>query len=466
MKRFGTRDGSSSSLPYAASILVVAALGHILVLRTWWFHDDWVFLADAAGLADRSSSAVRFVSYDVYWRLLYPLFGLTGWAYGLTRLAIHATTAWLVGRLARQARATRAQAVIASLLYAAAPSAFESLYWGTGIVELLGVVFTAAAVERWFSGHRFGRIWGLAFAALALGSKEVGLFLPLLFGWDLARRREGGTATWFGVILLSAFAAWMATLLAVDAGDAGGYSVDAGRIPRNLCVYGFWLAAPAPWQFVATLGSRWALAAGGLVWSAWLVSAFLGWRRNDRRLMFLLVTAVVVLAPVLAVGDHALPRYVLGACIPGALALAMVAVPARLGLKPWGTITLGCLLVAVTAWGVHHRLERRWPAGRPVHRLVVKEEISRKVRDGLVQLRGELGAGDRLVFLIDPDTTDDDLHYLRDAVAGSLGPRLMLGDDIAVDWRKALGEAEIGSYVILVKGVGLEALGHYRPRPR
>ena len=466
MKRLGARAGSSSSLPCAASILLVAALGHILILRTWWFHDDWVFLADAAGMADRSASAVRFISYDRYWHLLYPLFGLTGWAYGLTRLALHATTAWLVGRLARQARATRAQAVIAALLYAAAPSAFESLYWGTGVVELLGVVFTAAAVERWFSGHRFGRIWGLVLAVLALGSKEVGLFLPLLFGWDLARRRGGGMATWFGVVVLSAFAAWMATLLAADAGDAGGYGVDVGSMPGNLCIYGFWLAAPAPWQFIAVQGSRWAQVLGALVWVAWSVLALLGWRRDDRRLLFLLVAAVSILVPVLAVGDHALPRYVLGACVPGALALALAATPARFKLKPWWMLALACLLTACTAWGVHHRLERRWPAGRPVHRLVVKEELSRKVRDGLVQLRGELGAGDRIVFLIDPATSDDDLHYLRDAVAGSLGPRLMLGGGVSADWKERLGTDDVGAYVILVKGVGMEALGRYRPQLR
>ena len=79
-------------LEYALPIVLVGVLGYIAVVKTWFFHDDWVFLADAAGIAERDQSFVRIVSYDWYWRIFYPVFGLHQWGWALTRLVMHAVS--------------------------------------------------------------------------------------------------------------------------------------------------------------------------------------------------------------------------------------------------------------------------------------------------------------------------------------------------------------------------------------
>lgn len=59
-----------------AGVLLAAVVSYVTVTRTFWFHDDWYFLAHAAHLADLTKGGSRWVSYEGYWKLFFPVFGI------------------------------------------------------------------------------------------------------------------------------------------------------------------------------------------------------------------------------------------------------------------------------------------------------------------------------------------------------------------------------------------------------
>jgi hypothetical protein len=441
-------------LEYTLPILFVAVVGHLLVLRTWWFHDDWVFLADAAGIAARGDSLVRVASYQWYWSLFYPLFGLQAWAWGLTRLALHAGSALLVARIAARGGMDRHGQIFAGLVFAAAPAAMESLYWGTGAVELLGVFFALAAVERWLAGTTTARWVALFLGALAVLSKESGLLLLVFFGASLAA--EGRLRSWqtVGVGALAALAAWAAWLVARDFGTTADYAVDLGHAPRNFLVDGLWLVTPVPLLRDSLLLAPLAAVAGAFVWGMWGLTAWRARLRWQSFPLFCLGLALLAVAPATIVGDHAVPRYLYGPFAALALSLAALAYP-QTGPRR-ATLVVVTILCAVVAWsGAVAMREARLPGGRPLHRLVFREYIARYSWQEIQRAR--IGPEDRVVIVRSADTDAGQFELLRSTLMDDLALRLLCGRRVQVAWREEILPEDAGAVVFTTAGANLVA---------
>ena len=449
-------------LPIFAPIFAVACLGYLRVLNTWWFHDDWYFLADAAGVVPRGETLVRFVSYQWYWRLFYPLFGLATLPWGLTRLIVHAGSGVLVARLAGRAGLNRTGQVLTGVLFVAWPTAFESLYWGTGMVELLGAMFTLWALERWFSAGSRNQILALVLGALAVCSKESGILLPAFFVFAMLRSREKRPAIWAGICGLVALGVWMGFLVAQDLQQATDYQLTLTEVPRNLLLLGYWLVVPSPLQR-AGFDFSWAvLAIGALFWLGWLLTAWRGFRKGDLVPAVCLVGMALAVGPATSLGDHVGPRYVYLGSAFLVFGLVHLLVPRNLEL-PGPAVGLVTILITLGVWtSTSYHLDHRFLRGRPVHGLVAKSDLSERVCDGLRQL--SLSPQERLVFFLDQDVPPVNARLIQDTMGDDRAVRLLLGSGVDVEWVDSLGEVHIGAYVIAVhKGLKLEPMGRYRP---
>lgn len=447
-------------LEYGLPVVLVAVLGHLAVLRTWWFHDDWVFLADAAGLADRGTTLVRVVSYQWYWHLLYPLFGLATVPWALTRLLMHAASALLTARLAGRAGLDRHGQILAGLLFAAAPVAFESLYWGTGAVELLGALFSLAALERWLCGGPRGRWWALLLAALAVGCKESGLLLPLIFAGDLVRRRSARSPLMAGTLAVVALGAAAVVLMLGDFSTSADYGLDWRSVPRNLLVFGSWLATPAVLLRDGTLSTTAGLLTGAAFWALWGWAARRGLLAGRPALTVCLGLALAAAAPAMLTGDHAVPRYLY---LPAAAAsIALVAALYETRGPSRRTLLLLVPLLWLVAWsGVDYHRNARHPSGRAFHRLVFKERVSRYLCHRYSE--AGLADGDRVVILRNDSTDDGIQRVLEEGVAGELGLRLTVGPRASLVWTRALGPEHAGAYVFATDRENLSPRGWYNP---
>ena len=96
-------------------------------------------------------------------------------------------------------------------------------------------------------------------------------------------------------------------------------------------------------------------------------------------------------------------------------------------------------------------------AGRPVHHLVLKEELSRSTCMGLRQIN--LGGRERVVFVSDPHSDPVQERILRDAIGGTLGPRLILGGDVGVMWVDELSAEDRDAYLLRVDGLNISPRG-------
>ncbi len=447
----------------AILVTVISVVGFFRVAGTWWFHDDWVFLADAAGVAARDHSLVRFVSFDLYWKAFYELFGLTPVWWGLSRLLLHAGCAFLALRIARLTGLGAASVFLAGALFATNPATFEAVYWGTGAVELLGAIFALAAVERWLASGRTVSGAAAVLAALAIFSKESGLLLPLLFALLTPAACLRRPRHWVTVGLLAALAVYEAFLVRADLGQVQSYEVVFGplSILGNLATAGFWFVSPPPFARQDVLGEAMPVVLGGLIWTGWALHSCRRWRRDrDKLPACLLLAALLALIPVLPLASHLVPRYVYAAAAPFFLWIAGI-IGGRvrdIGNVPRIAIAIGLTLYALTG-GDYHR-DARHDRGRPLNWLVLKSGLSKMACDGLSRL--PLQDQDRLVFWINPEGDLRGAETMRDALAGNLGPRVLLGEGIDVEWTDRLRESHRGAFVVEVNGITLHAYGRYQ----
>lgn len=416
-------------------LLALILLAYAPVLHTWWFHDDWVFLANAAGIEPRGNSLVRWFSYQAYWKVFWPVFGLHTWAWALTRLALLFASAVLVGRVGRLVGQKRTEAALAALVLAASPVAFESMYWGTGAVELLWVFFTLWSAERWMRRGARNRWLALVLAAVAILCKEIAVFLVPLFAWDLRRqgiRRPGPWAAVGGLAVLGAAAVW---LIFRDVQGTGDYALSLAQLPRVFLVCGFWLIAPASHLGSVAEVSGLGVALGAGVWSLWGLMAYHRLQLDNPWPLVLLVAAVMMVLPVAILGDHAVPRYLLGPQAAFALFLLSFLRPAKLR-ESFRVVLMAALVLTVLAMTtVSYQQEARWPSGRARHRLVFKEEVARAAADRLQRL--DLPPGGLLALRPAAGTDAGQVAVLKDAVGGSAGIRLMVGREVQVVWLEA-----------------------------
>jgi hypothetical protein len=430
-----------------AACLAAATLGRLPALGAWWNQDDWGLLGRAADLVPTAAGLpIRFLSQDLYWRIMYPLFGLDPDPYSWSRLLLHGLTAALTARIAWRANLSAPAQLAAGLLVAATPLAFTPLYWAAGVQELLAATLALAAVERWLAGGRANVVVTLPLAAGSILAKESGLGLPLLLAAlaTTGSGARGGSRCSVGVVLgaIALTALVEAALVArhFAAAPDTAYAVSAAAIPRNLAAYGRWLVAVGG-RFAPNLTPP-AAALGAAVWLAWSGWALARLRRRDRLPAAALLAALLALAPVLPLRHHAYP-YLAYAAAPAAALTAATLIPRSWRLH----LPLALLLIiAATVYGtgtMRLRLGERTAAGLPADPLVRRTALAFASARTFSGLPWSVAGADRgeppTLLLLQPPRAGTAAAIaerlgggwvsgseLYAALAGAAGPRLIL----------------------------------------
>ena len=325
----------------------------------------------------------------------------------------------------------------------------------------MGAFWAIWAIERWLKGGDGNRLFAALLCIAAIFSKESGLLVPLFFATHLVSTRNKDPRIWGALVVVAMVGIFAVIQLKVDITPTSEYGLSIVNVPRNLLALGFWLVAPPPWQ----TGLEWMralpLIVGAIFWTMWTVLALIQYRRGDSLVLIALALVLLSLLPSALLDTHILPRYAYGAVAGLALCLARL-ISSRFNALPLWGLSLAAVVLAATTWAAtEYPINQRHSGGRPVHRLVLKEELSRKTCRGLEKL-GEKDF-DHLVFLVDPAGDKEKTRILRESLGENLGPRLLLGKNIVVEWADQLSPSHGGALIISVTGLNLETLGYYNP---
>jgi hypothetical protein len=476
------------------AVFVAAVLGRMPTLGAWWNLDDWGQLARSAGLdtgEGLSGWPARWLSQHAYWDLTWPLFGLNSDAHALVRLALHGLAAVLVVRIAWRSGLGPLPRLLAGLVFAASPLAFTPLYWASGIQEILAAVFALAAVERWLAAPTGGRrqlVIASLLAVLSMLSKESGLGLPVLFlvfAWlRIGVRLEDKAFAWGMIMLLLPLAVAEGVLVFNHFGTGAGepYALGDSLVTLiNLGVCGWWLISPGP-VLAANVSVAMAVAGGLLLlmWAAWGV---LSWRRQKPLALLALVAAVMVLAPALPLKKQLVPYLAYLAVAPLGLLLGSIAQQVKftrlshLGLLPG----LGFMSLVAMAWGffgMETRLNNRNEMGMvadPVARATALSwqgcQTMKTLQDHPSLTGTQQNSLSHLTLLqpiVDPQVSalaaDLGERWTQptetyEALGGQLGPRLILGPDVQINWANGLTTASSKAVVLCEAGTSLQFWG-------
>lgn len=461
-----------------AAVFLAAFLGHLPTLGAWWNQDDWGLLARAAGLIPGAGGLpARLISQHFYWDLTWPLFGLHPGPHSLLRMILHGLCALLITRLATKAGFGLAARLVAGLLVAATPLVFTPLYWAAGIQELLAAVFALAAVDRWLAGSRRDLFIGFLFALLSIFSKESALGLPLFLmallmakvgpspsnrnlAWSLSRILLA-FAILEGVLVLRHFATGLSEPYAL-----GGPVTMA----RNLGLMGWWLLTPGPFLAASLVWQQ--LLAGALLFVLWVTWGTVLYRRGRPLPLLTFLAAMLCLAPALPLQRQLHPYLGYLALCAGALALSSL-IPRHRNLSRQWLVGLSLLAAAWSYFSMETRLNQRDAAGLPADPVVRATSLSWQISRLLPQLplRREGVSTGAVTFLQMPATEQqavmaDQLGerwvagtYQHESIGGTLGPRLILGPGIKVDWVNALFSNPDQAVVLCENGPDLKNWG-------
>ena len=435
-------------------LLTLLSAGYLGVLNTWWFHDDWVFLADALGIAARPNQPVRILGYQAYWSLMVSLFGTSTWPYGLSRILIHVLTGAAVLRLSERLGFSRDRALVAAMAYVAAPIAFESLYWGTGAIELLGTLFTVLAVEKWFVGTHRSRLLACLMAAASIACKESGLFLPFFFAAVLIRRKQMRSRLFGIVCVVAAYAVLEARWVAGDVSPVATYTMNPAGIPASLAALGGLLVAPLPLQTTDWMAGGLVKSVGALLWIVWFGVGVRESRHGRPLLLACAAWALASLLPAATASGHLLPRYALAGLAPLLLAAASLVLPTTFRLDGRRAVVSAVLLAGLAWTTVAYHENARDVHGKPFNRLVLKEQFSRAACVGIGRI---IEPGDRSVlFRVSAATLPAELTLLQEAVHKDLALRVLYGRDLDVLWVNGDVQGVKNALIIDVDGMNMK----------
>lgn len=482
-------------LPEIAAF-IAAFIGHLPALGAWWALDDWGQLARSAGLDTGealSGMPARWLSQHLYWDLTWPLFGLNSDAHAVIRLVLHGVAAVLVVRIAKRAGLGSLSRLLAGLVFAASPLAFTPLYWASGIQELLAAVFALAAVNCWLGGTVGGRsrlAWATILAVLSILSKESGLGLPLLFlvfVWlRIGARIEDKAFAWAMIMLLLPVALAEGVLVTNHFATASGEAYATGGLTvilNNLGASGLWLVSPGPILTSRLVG--WTPVAGGLVFVVWSVWGVVSWRRwGSATALLALVAALLIVAPALPLRTRLVPYLAYLAAAPVGLLFGTISSqlpfrgPARLSQLP-GLALMTLVALGWGFFGMEARLDNRLKLG------LVADPVARGTALSWQACQTMRNLQQRAVNSTGPDTLLTHLTLLQpvvenealdqaeafgerwtqpsdmyQALGGTLGPRLILGPDVQVNWANGLTTASSQAIVLCETATGFRTWGN------
>jgi len=460
------------------SIFLAAMFGRLPALGAWWNRDDWGLLGQAAGIIEKDGSMpARWLSQHLYWDLTWPLFGTNSDPHAWIRMILHGLSAVLVSRIALRAGLPPVSRLAAGLIFAATPLAFTILYWAAGIQELLAGFFALLAVERWLGATRNNQWQAFAAAVLSILSKESGLGLPLLFAalifvktGPIKRDRK---LAW-GLIIFLISVAFIEGKLIVEhfaTGPGDSYALGNPLVALgNLGVFGWWLMSPGP---VLASKITWPISAGGgMLFILWSIYAVLQWKRKNLLPALSLLGAFLSVAPALALDHHLYPYYGYLAAAAGALTLGS-ALPGKLVLRQTLLIALCSVAIIWGFFGMQGRLKFRNEFGTPADPLVRSTSFSWQTCRFLpnLLLPKEAEETHRINFLQMPlvkaKATDQSklgdywVHHseLYESLHGTLGPKLILGEDVQIEYTNALFSTPADALVLCEASTGFKHWG-------
>jgi hypothetical protein len=371
--------------PRAAELVaVIAFLSFLPSLRAGYVYDDTLLIANNAlvhhwhGLLsafaghfwqtqDLGTQGIGLTYYrplvTVSFVLNWLAFDGAAWGFHLVNLALHACSAWLATRLALRWLERPWLAVLVGVLFAVHPTRSESVTWIAGRTDLMMSVAGLLGVEQFHRARKTRRsvnVWlGLLCLVLALLCKEGSVALPALLLADALHDEPEGLSHRTRQSLLGA-AVLCGTYLLVRSMLLPVRTSHTAFLP----VYGFMTVAtyaerlvwPWPQTFFyrnllsgpAGVEYPWGIVAAGVVLST-AYGALVWWAyRRDRAGAACLVTALLLLAPVLnffetgiyvSVSDHFLylPLFLLLLGVARALGTRLATLPDR-------ALSLGALL--------------------------------------------------------------------------------------------------------------------------
>jgi hypothetical protein len=297
--------------------VMLAIVGWDFAVATTFLGDDYIFRAFSrleanpllAFMADKHGGEYYRPFPMLLWWVIERLSGGQAWVFALASFLLHLLCAALLAALGRALGLARRSAILAGVLFFAAPAEREAALWFSASTDLLAVAAILGSVAAFLSATRWGRWLSVGLAAMAYFSKETALVLPalLLAGWWFRARVQGGQPSLpRGVIAIIPHTAVAAIYLAARFLVLGG--LGGTNDPR------------APWW-------AWGLQlASGLVhavtayapfpeWLAWAAGVSLlaavtvvAWRRSALA-GFALVWVAVTLLPLPAAGWVVGARY-------------------------------------------------------------------------------------------------------------------------------------------------------------
>ncbi len=331
-------------------LLTLVFLIHFPALHAYFEADDYVWLLHAAPHDARQALTGSWglgTAYRPITRLSFLLdaraFGWTAWPWHAENLILHAANATLLSRLARQAGARAAPALLAGAAFAAMPLDWENVDWISGRTGLLCLFFLLAATLTWRRALQTDtHTWralapSCACLALSMLCYEPAFILPLalLTASPLIpapKRRIGAS---LAALAITAACVWLLRWALLGTPSIAIDVASTQALP-NLAWDALRLAAHAWRDF------GWA---GFLILAALLASG-LAARASRRAVACLLLAAVALYLPFAPVAGLT-ERFLYLATAPLALALVHAAWP-----RAWGRAAL-CLLIPLCALRSH-----------------------------------------------------------------------------------------------------------------
>ena len=335
---------------------------HQIALRTWFFQDDFAWLAlrlDISSAADllpalfspKAQGTIRTLSERLYFLVFSSLFGLNVVPFKIWTFLTQLANIALLMQIARRLTGSALAGFLAAILWTANAGLALALSWSSAYNEV-AFAFVILLAFRLFllyidTGQRKYWIWQWIVFLLGFGVLELNVAYPALAaGYALCCARPYFRKTLYLFIPSIAFTA--AHFAFVPASADPHYKMYYGSAPLTM-LWIYWTYALGA---LRDLQTDWRPYWLGIIVTIALSLALaffvaIKLRRRDWRPLFLLSWFIVVIAPVLPLREHFTEYYVLAPAI-GLAILGAWAIASARGLAALVAAILGALYLTVS----------------------------------------------------------------------------------------------------------------------
>ena len=190
---------------FLGAATLLAFVGKDFVTASTSLGDDYIFRLFArleanpllAFVADKHGGEYYRPIPMLLWWVLEHLAGGQDWVFALASFGLHLSCAALLAAVGRGLGLTWRTALLAGVLFFAAPAEREAALWYSASTDLLCTAALLGAVAGFLNGRRSGWVLSVGLGAVACFSKETGVVLPALLAaasWGRARHAREATS--------------------------------------------------------------------------------------------------------------------------------------------------------------------------------------------------------------------------------------------------------------------------------